>query len=193
MSVVLVQLPDSVKRGPLTARSLQAVWPAKRTSSSRRHSYAAELIGGARARRHHALTRSALSPSSLHQPSCPSALGADRTDDLGQEAEGGRDHQRPSRLPDHGAKCLGRTRKPCPVIMRTLEEIDVWLSASTPDALALQKPLSDGSLRSRSWRAAVKRMVLSLTPPDPVQAYAESPIVSSIDPHDYPQAACGLW
>jgi len=37
--------------------------------------------------------------------------------------------------------------KAMPVILRTPEEIDVWLTAPPPDALALQKPLPDGSLR----------------------------------------------
>ncbi len=34
-----------------------------------------------------------------------------------------------------------------PVILTTREEIDVWLTAPTPDALALQRPLPDGALR----------------------------------------------
>jgi putative SOS response-associated peptidase YedK len=37
--------------------------------------------------------------------------------------------------------------KAMPVILRTAEEIDTWLSAPTPEALALQRPLPDGALR----------------------------------------------
>jgi len=37
--------------------------------------------------------------------------------------------------------------KAMPVILRTREEIDVWLNAPTPEALTLQKPLPDGTLR----------------------------------------------
>jgi putative SOS response-associated peptidase YedK len=34
-----------------------------------------------------------------------------------------------------------------PVILSTREEIDLWLTAPTKDALALQRPLPDGALR----------------------------------------------
>jgi putative SOS response-associated peptidase YedK len=34
-----------------------------------------------------------------------------------------------------------------PVILTTPDEVDLWLQAETPDALALQKPLPDGALR----------------------------------------------
>ena len=34
-----------------------------------------------------------------------------------------------------------------PVILTTLDEVDLWLQAETPDALALQKPLPDDALR----------------------------------------------
>ena len=37
--------------------------------------------------------------------------------------------------------------KAMPVILTTPEEIDTWLSASTEEALALQRPLPDGALR----------------------------------------------
>jgi putative SOS response-associated peptidase YedK len=36
--------------------------------------------------------------------------------------------------------------KAMPVILRTPEEIDIWLNAPTPEALALQKHLPDGAL-----------------------------------------------
>ncbi|BBK33442.1 putative SOS response-associated peptidase YedK [Stella humosa] len=36
--------------------------------------------------------------------------------------------------------------KAMPVILRTREEIDVWMTAPTPEALQLQRPLPDGSL-----------------------------------------------
>jgi putative SOS response-associated peptidase YedK len=34
-----------------------------------------------------------------------------------------------------------------PVILTMEEEVDTWLSAPTAEALALQRPLPDGSLR----------------------------------------------
>ncbi len=34
-----------------------------------------------------------------------------------------------------------------PVILRTAEEIDAWLTAPTDEALGLQRPLPDGALR----------------------------------------------
>jgi putative SOS response-associated peptidase YedK len=34
-----------------------------------------------------------------------------------------------------------------PVILTTPEEIDIWLEAPTKEALALQRPLPDGSLQ----------------------------------------------
>jgi putative SOS response-associated peptidase YedK len=37
--------------------------------------------------------------------------------------------------------------KAMPVILTTPEEVDCWLDAPTADALALQRPLPDGSLR----------------------------------------------
>jgi len=37
--------------------------------------------------------------------------------------------------------------KAMPVILTTREEIDLWLTAPTPDALALQRPLPDDALR----------------------------------------------
>jgi putative SOS response-associated peptidase YedK len=37
--------------------------------------------------------------------------------------------------------------KAMPVILTTPEEIDIWLEAPTKEALALQRPLSDGSLQ----------------------------------------------
>ena len=37
--------------------------------------------------------------------------------------------------------------KAMPVILRTPEEVDTWLSAPTPEALKLQRPLPDGSLQ----------------------------------------------
>ena len=37
--------------------------------------------------------------------------------------------------------------KAMPVILTTPEEIEVWLTAQTPDALRLQRPLPDGSLK----------------------------------------------
>jgi putative SOS response-associated peptidase YedK len=36
--------------------------------------------------------------------------------------------------------------KAMPVILRTREEIDLWMAVPMPDALKLQRPLSDGSL-----------------------------------------------
>ena len=38
--------------------------------------------------------------------------------------------------------------KAMPVTLRTAEEIDAWMTATPADALALQRPLPDGSLRS---------------------------------------------
>jgi putative SOS response-associated peptidase YedK len=37
--------------------------------------------------------------------------------------------------------------KAMPVILRTPEEVDLWLTAKTPGALALQRPLPDDALR----------------------------------------------
>lgn len=37
--------------------------------------------------------------------------------------------------------------KAMPVVLRTLEEVDRWLTAPTAEALELQRPLPDGSLR----------------------------------------------
>jgi putative SOS response-associated peptidase YedK len=37
--------------------------------------------------------------------------------------------------------------KAMPVILRTPEEVEVWLGADTPEALALQRPLPDVALR----------------------------------------------
>lgn len=37
--------------------------------------------------------------------------------------------------------------KAMPVILRTLEEIERWLKAPTPEALAMQQPLPDGALK----------------------------------------------
>jgi len=37
--------------------------------------------------------------------------------------------------------------KAMPVILTTPEEIDLWMTASTEDALKLQRPLADGALR----------------------------------------------
>jgi len=34
-----------------------------------------------------------------------------------------------------------------PVILTTPEEIETWMTASTEEALALQRPLADGALR----------------------------------------------
>jgi putative SOS response-associated peptidase YedK len=36
--------------------------------------------------------------------------------------------------------------KAMPVILRTRDEVDLWLTAPTPEALTLQRPLTDGSL-----------------------------------------------
>ncbi len=36
--------------------------------------------------------------------------------------------------------------KAMPVILRTKEEIDLWMNAPTPEALKLQRPLPDGAL-----------------------------------------------
>ena len=37
--------------------------------------------------------------------------------------------------------------KAMPVILRTREEIDIWMTASADEALKLQRPLADGSLK----------------------------------------------
>ena len=37
--------------------------------------------------------------------------------------------------------------KAMPVILRTLEEMDIWMTAPAADALKLQRPLPDGTLR----------------------------------------------
>jgi putative SOS response-associated peptidase YedK len=37
--------------------------------------------------------------------------------------------------------------KAMPVILTTRGEIDIWMTAPTPDALILQRPLSDGALK----------------------------------------------
>jgi putative SOS response-associated peptidase YedK len=34
-----------------------------------------------------------------------------------------------------------------PLILRTLEEMEVWMTAPATDALKLQRPLPDGALR----------------------------------------------
>jgi putative SOS response-associated peptidase YedK len=34
-----------------------------------------------------------------------------------------------------------------PLILRTLEEMEVWMTAPATDALTLQRPLPDGALR----------------------------------------------
>jgi putative SOS response-associated peptidase YedK len=38
--------------------------------------------------------------------------------------------------------------KATPVILKTPDEVDVWLSAETKDALELQRPLPGGALKS---------------------------------------------
>jgi putative SOS response-associated peptidase YedK len=43
-----------------------------------------------------------------------------------------------------------------PVILRTPEEVETWLTAPAAEALKLQRPLPDGTLRI-SWRTARKR------------------------------------
>jgi putative SOS response-associated peptidase YedK len=37
--------------------------------------------------------------------------------------------------------------KAMPVILRTAEEMDIWMTAPTPEALKLQRPLPDGALQ----------------------------------------------
>jgi putative SOS response-associated peptidase YedK len=37
--------------------------------------------------------------------------------------------------------------KAMPVILTTLEEIDLWMTGSAEDALRLQRPLADGALK----------------------------------------------
>jgi len=48
---------------------------------------------------------------------------------------------------DPNAEVLGIHPKAMPVILRTPEEVDQWLTLPTAEALQMQKPLPDGSLK----------------------------------------------
>ena len=54
--------------------------------------------------------------------------------------------------------------KATPVILKTPDEVDVWLSAETKDALELQKPLPDGAPKivARGERSDGKDLALDV-------------------------------
>ena len=54
--------------------------------------------------------------------------------------------------------------KATPVILKTPDEVDVWLSAETKDALELQRPLPDGALKivARGERSDRKNLALDV-------------------------------
>ncbi len=54
--------------------------------------------------------------------------------------------------------------KATPVILKTPDEVDVWLSAETKDALELQRPLPDGALKivARGERSDGKDLALDV-------------------------------
>ena len=69
--------------------------------------------------------------------------------DVGPEVQGRRDHQRPLRVPHCGAERRRSAIHPkaMPVVLTTPQEVENWMTAPPDEALKLQRPLPDGSLR----------------------------------------------
>ena len=55
--------------------------------------------------------------------------------------------------------------KAMPVILRTLEEMDIWMTAPAADALKLQRPLPDGTLRVVATGAKIDEPLVAATSP----------------------------
>jgi hypothetical protein len=70
--------------------------------------------------------------------------------DVGPEVQGRRDPQRHFRVPDDGAERRGRRHPPkaMPVILMTPDEVETWMTAPPDEALKLQRPVPDGTLRT---------------------------------------------
>lgn len=64
--------------------------------------------------------------------------------DVSKEAQGGRDNERPLRLPNAVVEPVHP--KAMPVILTEPDEVDVWLSAPAEEAMKLQRPLVDDAL-----------------------------------------------
>jgi putative SOS response-associated peptidase YedK len=64
------------------------------------------------------------------------------------EDEGRLDHLRPLCLPDHRANGIVGPIHPkaMPVILRTEDEIEIWMRAPRDEAKALQRPLPENQL-----------------------------------------------
>ena len=55
--------------------------------------------------------------------------------------------------------------KAMPVILRTPEEMDIWMTAPAADALKLQRPLPDGTLRVVATGAKTDEPLVAATSP----------------------------
>jgi hypothetical protein len=69
--------------------------------------------------------------------------------DIDTEGEGRPGDGGPIRFPHHGAEReVGALHpKAMPVILTTAKEVDLWMTAPAAEALTLQRPLPDGTLR----------------------------------------------
>jgi hypothetical protein len=65
--------------------------------------------------------------------------------DVGQEGQGRRDHQRSDAEPN--AEVGAIHPKAMPLILTTPDEVEIWMTALADEALKLQRPLPDGTLR----------------------------------------------
>lgn len=69
--------------------------------------------------------------------------------DVGPEGQGRRDHQRSLRTPTTkpNAELAAIHPKAMPVILTTPEDVETWTTALADEALKLQRPLLDGTLK----------------------------------------------